>query len=124
MAEAPAVVLESPRLFHSATRLASAGEHAKLQALLDTDTKLMGTKDEYGCDSLIWAARNGRQEVVQYLMEKDADLASKSYLKMAPLHHAVNNNYEEIIRGLLDKSADVNAQDEMGNTPLHYAAKR
>ncbi len=118
--------LEEPRSWSSATVLGSFGSEKELGHLLAKPggEKLVTAKDEYSCDAVSWAARNGRHNIVQLLASKEADLESRSFGGMRPLHHAVNSNEEPVIKELLGKAVDVNAADEAGNTPLHYACKR
>ena len=125
---APLVPIEEPRSFGSVVRAASVGDDGHLAHTLGEDPtaaqKAAAQKDEYSCDAISWAARNGRQGVVGMLIKKEVDLESKSFGGMRPLHHAVNSNEEIIIKELLAKGVDVNAVDESGNTPLHYGCRR
>ncbi len=122
MAEIP---IEDPRSFGSAVLLAKNGDMKHLKLLVEAKgDKVVTGKDEFSCDPISWAARNGRGEVVTYLASKEVDLESKSYGGMRPLHHATNSNEENIMRELIAKGVDVNGMDEAGNTPLHYACRR
>jgi ankyrin repeat protein len=124
----PLQPIEEPRTFGSVVRAASVGDDGHLAHALGEDPaaaqKAAAQKDEYGCDAVSWAARNGRQAVVGMLVKKEVDLESKSFGGMRPLHHAVNSNEEVIIKELLAKGVDANAVDESGNTPLHYGCRR
>jgi hypothetical protein len=125
---APLAPIEEPRAFGSVVRAASVGDDGHLAPMLGEDPtlaqKTAAQKDEYSCDAISWAARNGRQNVVGMLIKREVDLESKSFGGMRPLHHAVNSNEEVIIKELLAKGVDVNAVDESGNTPLHYGCRR
>jgi hypothetical protein len=118
--------IEEPKMWGSATLLARNGVVKNLTGILEGKggEKAVTAKDEYSCDSISWAARNGRHDVVELLISKDADLESKSFGGMRPLHHATNSNEENIMRELIAKGVDVNATDENGNTPVHYACRR
>lgn len=72
---------EDPACFKVPSKLAAFGDEKHLDMLFQAPggDKLLSVKDEYGCDSLTWAARNGRINVVNMLLKKDADVASKSY---------------------------------------------
>lgn len=124
----PLQPIEEPRTFGSVVRAASVGDDGHLAHALGEDPaaaqKAAAQKDEYSCDAVSWAARNGRQAVVGMLVKKEVDLESKSFGGMRPLHHAVNSNEEVIIKELLAKGVDANAVDESGNTPLHYGCRR
>jgi ankyrin repeat protein len=118
------IPIEQPRGFTSLTFAASVGDEAHVAALLEADPKALTTKDELMCDPLCWAARNSRVGVVSYLLGKDADVQSKSFGGMRPLHHACHVYDEAVIKELLSKNADANAPDDAGNTPFHYAVRR
>jgi ankyrin repeat protein len=125
---APLPPIEEPKSFGSVVRAASVGDDGHLAHSLGEDPtaaqKAAAQKDEYSCDAISWAARNGRLNVVGMLIKREVDLESKSFGGMRPLHHAVNSNEEVIIKELLSKGVDVNAVDESGNTPLHYGCRR
>ena len=120
--------IEEPRSFQSLIRSASVGDEVHLEHNMehhgDKVVKELAVKDEFQCDPISWAARNGRLGVVNLLIKKEVDLESKSFGGMRPLHHAVNSNEETIIKELLAKGVDANAVDEAGNTPLHYGCRR
>ena len=127
-ADAPAAVLapiETPRSFLEAPRAAAVGDEHHLAAIMEGDAKALGAKDEMTGDPLTWAARNVRGGVVSLLLSKDADVESKSFGGLRPLHHAAQSTAsEEIVRELLAKKADPNAQDDAGNTAFHFACRR
>ena len=123
-AAAPLEPLETPRSFLEPTRAAAVGDDGHLAQLIEADAKLLGAKDELSCDPLSWASRNTRLGVVSYLLGKDADLESKSFGGMRPLHHACHGFSEDVIKELLAKKADPNSMDDAGNTPFHYACRR
>ena len=80
--------------------------------------------DARGCTPLVWACRNGHDEVVSYLIESGAEVDFKSYGGMTALHHACNSSNESCIQKLVDGGADVNLTDECGNSSLIWAASR
>jgi ankyrin repeat protein len=122
---APALpALEPPRSFVSATQAASMGDETHLAAILDREPKELGRKDELACDALCWAARNSRSATVSLLLSRDADVESKSYFGLRPLHHACQAYNDDVIKELLAKKADPNAPDEAGNTPFHFSCRR
>jgi uncharacterized protein len=96
--------------------------------------------DEDGETALIHAAKLLRREIVQLLLERTADVASKTAGKATALHRAVasaadlNPAYDEkaddkfraamqIVKALVHHGADVNAVTEYGDTPLSLAKK-
>ena len=70
------------------------------------------------------AARNGRYDIVRYLIEKqNLDPNIQGFVGRTPLHEASKNGNLNIVKYLIMQSADVNAQDRMGNAPIHVAIK-
>ena len=70
------------------------------------------------------AAYYGDLEVVQKLIEYDADVSAKNDRGCTPLYIASEgNNLKDraVLRLLLEHGADVNARAADGSTPLHYA---
>ena len=116
--------IDTPRSFTNAPFASNVGDDAHLAALLDADATLLGAKDEISCDPLSWAVRNARGSCVTMLLGRDADVESKSYGGMRPLHHACHGYDEQVIRDLIAKKADPNGADEAGNRPLHYTSRR
>ena len=100
------------------------GDEGRLRVLLEGDGKLVGVKDDVLTDALSWSSRNSHLPTLTYLLSKDADLESKSYGGLRPLHHACHVYNEDVIKTLLEKKADPNSKDDAGNTPLHYACRR
>lgn len=116
--------IDVPRSFTSAPFASNVGDAAHLTALLDADGALLSAKDELSTDPLSWAVRNSRADCVALLLARDADVESKSFGGMRPLHHACASYDEGIIRDLIAKKADPNSVDDGGNTPLHYTSRR
>ena len=116
--------IDEPRSFRESQFASAVGDVAHLTALLDGDASLMSAKDDTMADSLTWAVRNSRNECVTLLLSRDADVESKSFGGLRPLHHACASYDEAIIRELIQKKADSNCTDDGGNTPLHYTSRR
>ena len=70
--------------------------------------------------ALHWACRNGHVEMVEFLVDKGADLSIPGYGGLTAVHFAVNSSFEEILKFLLDNSASASAVDHSGNSPLHW----
>lgn len=62
-------------------------------------------------------------EIIQILLDKEADLNATNKVKRTPLHIAVKHQKEEIVELLVKKGADVELIDKYGYTSLHLAAK-
>lgn len=80
--------------------------------------------DDLG-DDLLAAARKGDIAAVKSLLDKGADVNSKSPYGSTPLFFASERGHTEIVRLLLDKGADPNAKDTFYNaTALTWAASK
>ncbi|HPC96208.1 MAG TPA: ankyrin repeat domain-containing protein [Sedimentisphaerales bacterium] len=69
------------------------------------------------------AVESGQKELVQYLLDKGANIEAKERQGLTPLHKASAAGKKDIVELLLAKGADVNATDLQGATPLWYARK-
>ena len=68
------------------------------------------------------AVRNGRLEMVKWMLDKGADFTVASNDGWTPLHSAANRGHIEVVKLLLDKGADLIAANNGGWTPLSSAA--
>ena len=82
----------------------------------------INAKDASGATPLIYAARAGHVETIQYLVDNGGDVSEAGYGGLLPLHHAINHMREPTCTLLLDLDANPNAGDEHGATALHFAA--
>jgi ankyrin repeat protein len=92
-------------------------------------------RDEDGLTPLCWAVQERLTEIVNLLLDHNAQTDTKSNNGSTPLHRAtvVMNEADrtpegiqtrqEIIHSLLNQGADINARDGFGCTPLHYAVQ-
>eukprot|EP00607_Mallomonas_marina_P008681 CAMPEP_0182423052 /NCGR_PEP_ID=MMETSP1167-20130531/8951_1 /TAXON_ID=2988 /ORGANISM="Mallomonas Sp, Strain CCMP3275" /LENGTH=428 /DNA_ID=CAMNT_0024601669 /DNA_START=1 /DNA_END=1287 /DNA_ORIENTATION=+ len=71
---------------------------------------------------LIRASRSGQAEVVQYLLDKGADVNMMNENKHTALQWAAWNNHVRVAVILLDRGAIINLANENGWTPLICAA--
>ena len=69
------------------------------------------------------AARDGKLQVVEYLIGFDAQIDEKDKFQMTPLHFAAQFGRFEVTKFLVEKGAQINVKNEEGNTPLHEAAE-
>ena len=72
--------------------------------------------------SLIWASGNGYTDVVEYLIEKGANINQKMREDVTPLMWACVKEQIDIMELLIKKGADINVKDEEGDTPLMHAS--
>jgi ankyrin repeat protein len=126
---------------------AELGDLEKVRAYLEKDPKQINATDSKGRTVLGRAARSGKKELVEFLLEKGAteDIFAAAivghtdkvaaFLKQDPklinardsggrtaLHWAALYGQEKVMELLLAEKADVNSLDEDGFTPLHWAA--
>ena len=70
-----------------------------------------------GCNALHIACMCGNLEVVQYLLEKGADIESLSSNGSTPLYLASYNGNTEVVKYLISKGANKNFKNKYGSTP-------
>jgi ankyrin repeat protein len=81
----------------------------------------VNVKGDGGRTPLHEAAFNRHKEVVELLIDKDADVNAMDELEgLTPLHLAALKDHKEIAELLIANGADVNAMDDTGRTPLDY----
>lgn len=102
---------------HTAAR---NGDLISVKALLEQDPAQIDSLNANGSTPLIVAASVGQDKVVDYLLNKGADIQAVNKMGMSALHYAVNGEHLEVVKRLIEKGADVNIQSMMGS-PLHRA---
>ena len=92
-----------------------------MQALLDEGQDINGALK--GSDpALFHAAAAGQVEMVQFLLDKGADVNGyTNAFKLTPLMMAASFGNEAVVRLLIEKGAEVNARDSAGHTVLDKA---
>ncbi|EEY15711.1 receptor-interacting serine/threonine-protein kinase [Verticillium alfalfae VaMs.102] len=95
----------------SSDLLPPSGDQNQMKNVVDIDVK-----DTYGRTPLQLAAMYGHTGVVQFLLDKGANVEGA-------LHMAVASNRVSIVRMVLSRHRDCNVFDEDHNTPLHLAVR-
>ena len=72
---------------------------------------------------LLYAARDGRLDIVQTLVAAKADVNQTDANGITPLIDAITNNHVDVARFLIDHGADIQASDWYGRTPLWSAVE-
>lgn len=106
--------------FHVAVR---NGDTSKVIAAL-TDGADLHSKDKnnlYGITALNYASGAGKHQMVQFLIDKGANVHDKDEYGYTALHVASMNGKNEVVQLLIEKGADVHAKDQYGYTALHVA---
>ncbi|KAG8225070.1 hypothetical protein J437_LFUL000049 [Ladona fulva] len=83
---------------------------------------LLKEHDKDGYTPLHRACYNGHEDIVEYLVEKGADLDATTSDGWQPLHSACNWNFARCAKILLEHGANINAKTNGGLTALHLAA--
>lgn len=80
--------------------------------------------DKDGWTPLMYAACEGRLNVIECLLKYDADIRARAVtLGVGAIHIAAANGNRNVVSFLLKMGEDINAPDNMNWTPLHHAAK-
>lgn len=89
--------------------------------LADDRLEINGT-DARGHSPLIVACAYGRKEIVQVLLDHNADITEMIVnTKLTALHVAASNAFPDICQILLESGASASLRDHNGSTPLEYA---
>ncbi len=84
-------------------------------------TLKINTKDEDGMSLLAWAAIDGSNKKVAFLLENGANPNIKCNEGMTPLMYAASHNHPDIIRTLLKAGANPEIGDKSGWTAETWA---
>src|SRR5689334_9365045 len=71
---------------------------------------------------LLEAARLGKNDVIQALLSRGANVDVRSLIGETALMQAAEKGHVEVVETLLGRHADVNAQDKLGWTAVMRAA--
>ena len=73
---------------------------------------------------LMYAAGEGRFDVVKYLIDHGADVSKKVWHERTALHYASERGYLKVVEALLSKGAEIDVEGGDHCTPLMLAAER
>ncbi|KAK1640789.1 ankyrin repeat-containing domain protein, partial [Colletotrichum phormii] len=79
-------------------------------------------RDKLNQTPLRWACERGQEDVVEYLIEQDADIDLCDTWGIYPVAIAMEYGHEEIVTSLLARGAECRSLSLNSNTPLHFAA--
>lgn len=74
--------------------------------------------DRDGRTLLVNAACYGRKNVLEFLINKGANVNASDKMGFTAMHFAAQENHADIIRILLKNGADINARNAFGNPPI------
>ncbi|KAK4078600.1 uncharacterized protein Triagg1_2931 [Trichoderma aggressivum f. europaeum] len=79
--------------------------------------------DSHGQSPLLWATRNGHEDVIKLMIDANAALEVRDKEEGAtPLIWAARKGYKNVVELLLERGGEINAKDNYGRTPLSLAA--
>ncbi len=104
---------------------AAAGLTDELMKIVEKDNGMANHISDHGFSALGIAAHFGHDEIVRYLLTKNADpnLPSQNGYLVFPLHTAVGTGLLSIAKLLIEGNAEVNVLQASRISPLHLAAQ-
>ena len=105
-------------------QMALKGDLQQIKVKVLEDIKLLEKRDENGRRLLHWAASGGQKELVQWLIEHNADVDAVDDTRWTPLIIACSAGHEAVVKLLLSAGASVNLCTDQGRSPLLYSASR
>ncbi|RYP54685.1 hypothetical protein DL768_000621 [Monosporascus sp. mg162] len=100
---------------------ARRGHEGTVRRLMEHGAEI-AARDKSGMTALHEAAANGRDGVIQFLLDQ-IDIGAEDDQGATPLHWAAAGGHEVATALLLSKGANAQAVDKEGRTALHYAAE-
>lgn len=114
---------KSPR-FSDLVRATQFGRYEECRQYLDSNQFDVNQRDDENVTLLHWAAINNQAAIVEYYIDKGADVnAIGGDLKSTPIHWAVRQGHLSMVVQLLRRGADYNIIDLEGCNILHLAAQ-
>ncbi len=80
--------------------------------------------DDWGCTALHYAAEGENRELVEWLLEKGADVGAVNRFGHQPLHNAARHGRTEMVATLLECGAALDAPAGGDGSALHLACQR
>lgn len=120
----PAAVTPTPEAQPASQTLHSAiakGDYASAMKMIEGGVDIEMKDPGAGASALHYAVMKGALPMVGLLLQRGADVNSRTKSGTTPLHTAVLYGHFEVAEYLLDKGADVNAKSASGVTPLNLA---
>jgi ankyrin repeat protein len=86
-----------------------------VQAFLENES--VNIEDNYGRTVLLNAALYGNIELVEWVIEKGANINHTDKNGYSALHFAAQENHTNVVKFLIEKNISLDIQDKNGNTP-------
>jgi len=97
------------------------GDYANALKMIEQGTDIETKDPGAGASPLHYAVMKGEMPLVGLLVQRGADVNSRTKSGTSPLHTAVLYGRYEVAEYLLDKGSNVNAKSASGATPLSLA---
>jgi len=107
-----------PQSLHSAI---ARGDYGAAIRMIEQGADIEGKDPGAGASAIHYAVMKGEMPLVGLLVQRGADVNSRTKSGTTPLHTAVLYRRTEIAEYLIGKGADVNAKSASGATPLGLA---
>ena len=95
---------------------ASIGNVDLVRMIIENGTDVDSMDDQFYKTALHRAVAGGHQEIVEFLLNKGADVNAQDREGRTPLHYASERGHKDVAKLLIDKGADVNAKNNEGQT--------
>ena len=100
------------------------GKLNELKRLLEQEKKdINSAHPDTGNTALHGAVTLGMDPIIEYLVEKGADLNAKNRRGQSPLHICIEKRNDKMTEKLIEAGADVYLEDNLGVTPFQVAGK-
>ncbi len=106
---------------HNAARM---GNLTNIEYLATIKSFCVDARDPDGWTALHVAAWYNQADIVELLLEYDADVNAQTKLNWTPLHCAALQGSKNCVRSLVANGADVLARTKRENTPLSLALEK
>merc|ERR1719158_1673163 len=111
---------DSDKLFDSATD----GKAFIVRALIFRGVDINSVEESYQQTAIMFAAENGRTQVVQMLIENNASVDMRDSNQWSAMIFASFNGHTQVAQMLIKNSAGVDARDSCQRTALIYASRK
>lgn len=81
-------------------------------------------QDGHGISALLVASSNGHEDIVKFLIERNANINLQSNYNFSSLILAANNGHKDIVKLLIESGANINHQNNDGYSALILASSR
>ncbi len=113
-------LLLSKGSYYTIEDVVRAADMEKIKKLLDDNPKLLHSQEHWRDPLLFCAIRSGNSQVVEYLIDRGADINQVGRFEEPPLHAAAYAGNPEIVELLIRSGANVNQRGPLGELALHW----